>query len=171
MYDPTIFENLKVAFENHVYDLDNIERQIDIKNRVDQMDLSVITRTFKLEFALADQPDITAEIILDASLEDLAGEILEIGNKNIGCTLALKFIKLIQNPDLQCEEIEQAIRNIWEDDIELTQTLSFVFGTELSSYTNTIEVTFKQKINEDQIRDIAMFLEHVLETLNMFKKI
>ena len=34
MYDPTIFENLKVAFENHVYDLDNIERKIDIKNRV-----------------------------------------------------------------------------------------------------------------------------------------
>lgn len=171
MYDPTIFENLKVAFENHVYDLDNIEQKVDIKNRVDQMDLSVITRTFKLEFALAEEPDITAEIILDASLEDLAGEILEIGNKNIGCTLALKFIKHIQNPDIQCEEIEQAIRDIWEDDIELTQTLSFVFGVELSSYTNAIEVKFKQKINEDQIRDISLFLEHVLETLDIFKKI
>ena len=68
MYDPTIFENLKVAFENHVYDLDNIERKIDIKNRVDQMDLSIIARTFKIEFTLADQQDITAEIILDASL-------------------------------------------------------------------------------------------------------
>ncbi|MFJ7827937.1 hypothetical protein [Psychrobacillus sp. NPDC096623] len=171
MYDPTIFENLKVAFENHIYDLDNIEGKIDIKNRVDQMDLSVIARTFKIEFALVDHSDITAEIILDASLEDLAGEILEIANKNIGCTLALKFFKNIQNPDLQCEEIEQAIKDVWEDEIELTQTLSFVFGTELSSYTNAIEVKFKQKINEDQIRDIAMFLEHVLETLHMFKKI
>ena len=90
-------------------------------------------------------------------LEDLAGEILEIGNKNLGCTLALKFIKNIQNPDLQCEEIEQAIKNIWEDEIALTQTLSFVFGTELSSYKNTIEVKFNQKINEDQISDIACF--------------
>ena len=171
MYDPTIFENLKVAFENHVYDLDNIERKIDIKNRVDQMDLSIIARTFKIEFTLADQSDITAEIILDASLEDLAGEILEIGRINIGCTLELKFIKSIQNPDLQCEEIEQAIKYVWEDDIELTQTLSFVFGTELSSYTNAIEVKFTQKINEDQISDIGMFLEHVLETLNIFNEI
>jgi len=171
MYDPTIFENLKVAFENHVYDLDNIEHKVDIKNRVDLMDLSIIARTFKIEFTLVDQPDITAEIILDASLEDLAGEILEVGNKNIGCTLALKFIKNIQNSDLQCEEIEQAIKNIWEDDISLTQTLSFVFGMELSSYTNTIEVRFKQKINEEQIRDIAVFLDHVLETLEILLKI
>ncbi|MCZ8541334.1 hypothetical protein MKY29_18925 [Psychrobacillus sp. FSL K6-2365] len=171
MYDPTIFENLKVAFENHVYDLDNLERKIDIKNRVDQMDLSIIARTFKIEFTLVDQSDIAAEIILDASLEDLAGEILEIRNKNIGCTLALKFNKNIQNPDLQCEEIEQAIKNIWEDDIVLTQTLSFEFGTELSSYTNTIEVRFTQKINEDQISDLEMFLEHVLETLDILNKI
>ncbi len=171
MYDPTIFENLKVAFENHVYDLDNIERKIDIKNRVDLMDLSVIARAFKIEFTLADQQDITAEIILDASLEDLAGEILEIGNKNLGCTLELKFIKNIQNPDLQCEEIEQAINNIWEDDISLTQTLSFAFGTELSSYKNTIEVKFDQKINEDQISDISVFLDHVLETLEILFKI
>ncbi|WP_419957875.1 hypothetical protein [Psychrobacillus psychrotolerans] len=171
MYDPTIFENLKVAFENHVYDLDNIERKIDIKNRVDLMDLSVIARAFKIEFTLADQQDITAEIILDASLEDLAGEILEIGNKNIGCTLELNFIKNIQNPDLQCEEIEQAINHIWEDDISLTQTLSFVFGTELSSYKNTIEVKFDQKINEDQISDISVFLDHVLETLEILFKI
>ena len=171
MYDPTIFENLKVAFENHVYDLDNLERKINITNRVDQMDLSIIARTFKIEFTLVDQRDVTAEIVLDASLEDLAGEILEIANKNIGCTLALKYIKNIQNPDLQCEEIEQAIKDIWEDDIALTQTLSFVFGTELSSYTNTIEVRFAQKINEDQISDITMFLEHVLETLEILNKI
>ncbi|NYF24394.1 hypothetical protein HDC33_001219 [Sporosarcina sp. JAI121] len=26
LYDPTIFENLKIAFENHVYDLDNVNQ-------------------------------------------------------------------------------------------------------------------------------------------------
>ena len=34
MYDPTVFENLKVAFENQVYDLDTIEREIRIINRI-----------------------------------------------------------------------------------------------------------------------------------------
>ncbi|QUG43150.1 hypothetical protein KD050_07925 [Psychrobacillus sp. INOP01] len=171
MYDPTIFENLKVAFENHVYDLDNIERKIDIKNRVDQMDLSIIARTFRIEFALAEQSNITAEIMIEASLEDLAGEILELARKNVGCELSLNFIKAIQNADIQCEEIEQAVEAIWEDDIQLTQTLSFVYGKELSSYLNNIKVKFTQKINEDQIADIEVFLEHVLETLRILNKI
>ena len=35
MYDPTVFENLKVAFENLLYDMDNIERKINITNRTD----------------------------------------------------------------------------------------------------------------------------------------
>ncbi|MBE1554672.1 hypothetical protein [Sporosarcina limicola] len=53
MYDPTIFENLKVAFENQVYDLDNLDQKITITNRIDRMD-------FAIQFTLVDQPDVTA---------------------------------------------------------------------------------------------------------------
>jgi len=84
MYDPTIFENLKVAFENHIYDLDNIDRIITIMNRVDRIDLSVLAREFSIQFALVDQPEVTAEIVLEASLQDLAGEILEWTEINPG---------------------------------------------------------------------------------------
>ncbi|MFJ5770780.1 hypothetical protein [Psychrobacillus sp. NPDC093180] len=89
MYDPTIFENLKVAFENHVYDLDNI-----------------------------DHPN-----------------------------------------------------EIWEDEIELTQTLSYVYKEEASDYLDTIEIEFISKINEDNMGEIADFLDHVLETLEALHRI
>ncbi|WP_342599202.1 hypothetical protein MHB48_17755 [Psychrobacillus sp. FSL H8-0483] len=167
MYDPTIFENLKVAFENHVYDLDNIDHKINITNRVDQMDFSIMARKFAIQFTLVDQQGVTAEIVLKASLDDLAGEILEIPGKNLGCSLKLRFYKHVQNVSVQCEKIEQALNAIWENEIQLTQTLSYVYEQESSSYLDLIEVQFVQKINEDHMDEIADFLDHILESVEI----
>jgi len=164
MYDPTIFENLKVAFENHIYDLDNIDRIITIMNRVDRIDLSVLAREFSIQFALVDQPEVTAEIVLEASLQDLAGEILEWTEINPGWSITLRFYKHINNTAIQCKKVEQALNSIWESEIELTQTLSFVYGEE-SGYMDTIDVRFKHKINEENMNEIGEFLDHVLKTL------
>jgi hypothetical protein len=171
MYDPTIFENLKIAFENHVYDLDNIDHEINITNRVDRMDFSVFARDFAIQFTLADQQDVTAEIVLEASLEELAAEILEQPGKNPGCALYLRFYKRVQNVTKQCKQIEQALKDIWEPDVQLTQTLSFVYEHEASSYQDIIEVAFAHKINEKHMGDIADFLDHVIETLEVLNGI
>ncbi len=167
LYDPTIFENLKVAFENQVYDLDNLDREITITNRVDRMDFAIMARYFAIQFTLTDQPDVTAEIVLGASVNDLAGEILELPGMNLGCSLLVRFTKRVQNVAVQCKQIEQALTTIWENEIQLTQTLSFVYEQEASSYLDIIEVEFKSKLNEEHMGDIADFLDHVLETLEV----
>ena len=171
MYDPTIFENLKVAFENQVYDLDNLDRKITITNRVDRMDFSILARDFAIQFTLADQPDVTAEIVLEASVRDLAGEILELTGKNLGCSLLVRFNKRVQNVAIECNQIEQALNAIWETEIQLTQTVSFVYEQEASSYQDIIEVKFRSKINEEHMGDIADFLDHVMETLEVLNGI
>lgn len=169
MYDPTIFENLKVAFENLVYDLDTIERKIDITNRIDRMDLSVMSRDFAIQFKLVNQQEVTAEIILEASLEDLAAEILDTPEESQGCSLYIRFIKRVGNI-AECKKIEQALSDIWEPDGKLTQTLSFVYDQQPSKYLDTIEVAFS-KINEEHMGDIPDFLHHVLATLNVLNDI
>ncbi|MBS4199296.1 hypothetical protein KHA93_06455 [Bacillus sp. FJAT-49732] len=171
MYDPTVFENLKVAFENHIYDLDNIDHIITILDRVDRMDLAVLARDFSIHFALVDHPDITAEIVLEASIEDLAEEILEWPGANPGCSITLRFYKRIDNVAIQCNDIEQALNSIWENEIELTQTLSFKYAQEGSDYIDTIEVRFKHKINEENMNEIGDFLDHVLKTLEELSEI
>ncbi|MFJ7933263.1 hypothetical protein [Sporosarcina sp. NPDC096371] len=171
MYDPTIFENLKVAFENQVYDLDNIEREIDITNRVDRMDFAVLAREFAIQFSLADQPDVTAEIVLQASIKELAEEILELPGKNPGCSLSVRFHKHVDDIAIQCKQIEQALHAIWETEFQLTQTLSFVYAQEASSYLDMIDVKFTVKMNEDHMGDIADFLDHVLESLAVLNRI
>ncbi|MCJ8006490.1 hypothetical protein ACFFF5_02800 [Lederbergia wuyishanensis] len=167
MYDPTVFENLKVAIENQVYDLDNIDGIISIVNRVDQMDFAVLARNFSIQFILVDCPDVIAEVALKASLKDLAEEILELPSANPGCSITLKFYKRIDNVSKECEIINQALNSIWENEIEIKQTLSFEYQQEDAGYLNTIEAKFKHKIDEENMNEIEDFLNHVLETIEV----
>ena len=165
MYDPTVFENLKVAFENQVYDLDTIEREIRIINRIDQMDFAVLARKFAIQFTLFNQEEVSAEVILEASLQDLANEILEAPGQNPGCTLTVRFHKHVQREMEQCREIEEALNDIWENEVLVIQTLSFLYGEEHTGFSNMIEVKFKTKIDEENMREIPDFLHSVLKAL------
>lgn len=171
MFDPTIFDNLKVAFENHVYDLDNLSGGINITNRTDRLELSVMSKEFTLEFALVDQPDVKAEIVLEATLKDLASEILEISDEIPGCTLTVRYRIFVEDIEDECELIEDIVENIWKPDHRPVQTLRFVYGTDHEGYMNTVEVPFNHKINEDQMEQIPDFIDHVLQTLNELNEI
>lgn len=165
MFDPTVFDNLKVAMENQVYDLDNLDGKIHITNRIDRVELSVMARVFALKFTLAEQNEITAEIRLEASLQDLAAELLEQSGAIPACTIKLRFYKQIEDVEKQCKQIEAIIQGIWQPELQAKQTVSFVYGQYPKSYDLTIELKFKRKISEDQMGDIPDLLEHVLRTL------
>ncbi|WP_274654739.1 hypothetical protein [Paenibacillus humicola] len=165
MFDPTIFENLKVAFENQLYDLDNLSRQIDIVDRTDRLEMSVMSRTFALRFGLADKKAVTGEIRLEASLQDLAAEILETPNETPGCTLLVRFHLHVRDAAAQCEAVQETLQRIWQPETPPVQRLSFVYGEERSGYSNTAELRFGRKINEDQMGDIPELVDHILRTL------
>lgn len=165
MYDPTVFDNLKVAIENQVYDLDNLDQRIEIVNRIDRMEMSILSRAFAIQFVLAGRKDISAEIRLEVTLNDLATEILEMSGEQPGCSLLLRFYCDVQNIDTHCERIQDVLLDVWKPDLPPTQTISFVYGQQPVVYTNTIELRFLRKINEEQMEDIPDLIEHVLETL------
>ncbi len=166
MFDPTIFDNLKVAIENQVYDLDNLTEQIHVTNRIDRMELSVMSRVFGLQFTLTQKKEVKAEIRLEASLKDLAAEILEMPGESPACTLRLRFYMQIKDPEAECKQIEEIVQRIWQPEVPPTQTVSFEYGQEPSIYYNTIEVGFNRKINEEQMNDIPVLLDYMLRTLN-----
>ncbi|MGJ9383827.1 hypothetical protein CR203_08360 [Salipaludibacillus neizhouensis] len=166
MFDPTIFDNLKVAFENHVYDLDNLNREIDITNRQDLLDLSLMSREFVIEFELVDQQEVKAEIVLEATLKDLASEILETSGESPGCTLSVRFHMVVEDIEDECELIDEILENIWKPDHRPAQTLRFTYGNAHNEYRNTVEVPFNHKINEDHMDQIPEFIDHVVQTLH-----
>jgi len=171
MYDPTVFENLKVAFENRVYDFDTIEREVRITNRSDQMDFAILARRFAIQFTLFDQEDVSAEIILEASLHDLANEILETPGGNPGCSLTVRFQKHVRHVKEQCGLIGETLSDIWENEVIVIQTLSFMYGDDEPGYLNNIEVKFRTKINEDNMGELPEFLNSVLDALRVLRAI
>ena len=171
MYDPTIFDNLKVSLENQLYDLDILDERIHIRNRRDVMDFAVMSRTFALQFVLREDETTSVELMLKTELDDLAAEILERSNSEPGCSIHLQFMKQLTQPDLQCREIEQALTMIWEQDIKITQTLSSTFGASTSNVLNTIDVAFRPRLNEENMNELSSFLTHVLETLSMLNNL
>ncbi|REE56266.1 hypothetical protein A8990_1663 [Paenibacillus taihuensis] len=172
MFDPTVFDNLKVAIENQVYDLDNIAGQVLITHRIDRMELAVMARIFALQFKLVNGAGITAEIRLEASLKDIAAELLEQSGENSGCTLRLRFYMPVQDANETCKAIEEKLETIWQPEMPPTQTLSFGYGEQQPiTYHNEIELHFNRKINEDQMEDLPELIDHMLQTLEELDKL
>jgi len=169
MFDPTVFDNLKVAFENDLYDLDNLDHRITIADRKDTLEMSVMEREFRLKFHLVDQPEVSAEVGIHASLKDLAAEILEQPDIVPGCSLTIRFYMMISNEQEQCNKIEAILREIWEPAAALRQTLSHTYAAESESksagWSNVIELNFFRHINEEQMGDIPELVQSMLESL------
>ncbi|MFB1097253.1 MULTISPECIES: hypothetical protein [Bacillaceae] len=165
MFDPTVFDNLKVAFENQLYDLDNLDKEITIVSRHDRMEMATMSREFRLGFTLQENAEVTAEICLEASLRDLADEILEEPEKNPGCTLRLFFYMTVEEPDTECPEIESILTQIWTPPSRPEQTLQYTYDKQQKHYQNTAEVRFDRKVNENQMEDLPNLIDHILDSL------
>ncbi|ARK23854.1 hypothetical protein SporoP37_03495 [Sporosarcina sp. P37] len=165
MYDPTVFENLKVAFENHMYDMDNLEQAIHITNRTDQLDLAVMARSFTVQFSKVGYPSVLVDLTLDSSLRELADEILETEGANPGCMLSLLVHTTVQDVDAECKKIKNIVFEVWENDIDCTQTLSFGHEQTEPGFLNRVHIRFKPKVTEEHMGEIGLFLESVLEMM------
>ncbi|MBO7748904.1 hypothetical protein I8J29_32500 [Paenibacillus sp. MWE-103] len=166
MFDPTVFDNLKVAVENYVYDLDNLDGRIVITHRVDRLEMAVMARVFALQFTLAQGSGITAEIRLEASLKELAAEILDQQGAAPGCALRLRFFMPVEDVGRTCAFVEERLTDIWQPEMPPTQTISYLYGEADPGYQNEVEVHFNRKINEEQMEDLPGLIEHMLKSLD-----
>ncbi|WJY27600.1 MULTISPECIES: hypothetical protein [Sporosarcina] len=171
MYDPTIFDNLKVALENQLYDYETIENLIIIEDRKDTMDFAKLAREFGLAFTLAGKPEVKSEVILRAGVQDLAGEIMELPNAQPACTLALRFIVACEDPGSECPAVAQVLNSIWEGEITLSQTISYTYGEQGSSLLNTIDAVFEKRLTEENMNELPVFLQHVMDTLHVLNRL
>lgn len=171
MFDPTVFENLMVGIENVAYDLDNLEEKVRIVNRINRMELSVLSREFALRFIRPGQEQIAAEIWLTASVKDLADEILEIPLTSPACSLRIGFDLPLTNPDGQCPQIEQIILELWGPDVPATQTIRRVYGAAAEEVLCRVELNFSRRVNEEQMGDIPGLADYMVQTLERLEDV
>lgn len=166
MFDPTIFDNIKVVLEGQIYEYD-LNEKIVISNRQDLIDLALMNRRFLIQFGLKnDIKDIKAEIQLSASTEDLACEILEVDNQEMnGCTLKIIYYINISNFSL-CNEIKLILRKIWGERPSIEQKVIYkITDDENNNILNETTLLFNRKINEKNIADIEEIIIFSIESL------
>lgn len=164
MFHPTVFDNIKIAFENQIYDYDNLDGILVVTDRTDLLNMALMSREFSLSFQLTQSRNVTAEILLTSTVKDLSNEILEIPNTDPGCNLSLRFYMEIEDIPTECQAIETVLKSIWGPEFKPVQSLSFIYGQESAAYNNCIELQFKRQITEEQMEDIPNLLKHLLQT-------
>ncbi|MCC3375297.1 hypothetical protein [Cohnella sp. REN36] len=167
MFDPTIFDNLKVALENRIYDLDNLDGVIRVSDRVDRLELAAMARAFSIRFHLAAYPAIEARIGLEASLQDLAAEILETPGASPGCALRVGFRLETDDPERTCPQLERLMREVWGEGLSPKLTVRYEFGEARPRYRVSAELPFGRKINEEQMEDLDDLVDHALRSLEL----
>ncbi|MBP1930169.1 hypothetical protein [Ammoniphilus resinae] len=171
MFDPTVYENLKVVLEGAVYDLD-LAGMIHVSNRVDRIDLSTMSRFYSIQFREAESlaSEGTAEICLSATMQDLAAEIIDEDSTAAGCLLTIHFTRKMMDVERECLKIQQILGKIWEGRPEISQEISFQYGVTPTLYTNRITLNFGRTINETQIEDMPDLIDHTFFSLQQLNQ-
>ncbi|WNF36720.1 hypothetical protein RJD24_20355 [Bacillaceae bacterium IKA-2] len=171
MFDPTIYENLKVVIEGELYDRD-FDGEIAIINREDIVNLATMSRSYLVTFTLKNNSHLfTATLELNATASDLYHEILET-NQLKGCKLVLFLQGPIKNIAKTPAIIEDLLAEKWNNRPTIEQQVYFDWKkNKLDKYYLKIQLTFNRNINEDHIFDFPEIITLLIDSLKIFEKI
>lgn len=170
MFDPTIFDNLKVVFEGAMYDMD-MSGTLHIVNRTDRIELSTMSRSFGMEAVLRPSGTVKGSFTLQATLADLAAELLSEAGKQPGCGLELAFEFGIEEEERDCAAAEQALRSIWGEAPSISQTIFRSYGEQPARQQSRLLVQFARKLDERQIDDIPSLIDHLILSLENLERL
>lgn len=174
MFDPTIFDNLKVVAEGAVYDYD-LEGEILVTNRMDQIDLAKLSRFYAVTFRKMDKGEnsVHGELRIFAGVHDLSAEIMEYPvDQTIGCNVEVVFFTTIKDPKKDCEAVQSVLLDIWSNRPSIKQKISFNYEPLAPvKMNNTIILKFDRKIGEAQVDDLPIMVDYMIESIDQLNEI
>ncbi|MFC4322750.1 hypothetical protein [Litchfieldia salsa] len=171
MFDPTVFDNIKVVIEGAIYDLD-LKGELEVVDRKDIIDLASLKREYQVSIKNNfDQRTIEGIITLSMDIKNLSAELLR-KDQLAGCMIKIQFNTTILEYNITCKKIEQKLKGIWGDYRPINQELSFMYGEEnKQSFRNIITIEFDKLISEEHIDDLLEMIPYINETLNVLSEI
>ncbi|CAG9622018.1 hypothetical protein [Sutcliffiella rhizosphaerae] len=151
MFDPSVFDNLKVVMEGDIYELDLLG-MIKVVGRSDIVDLANMSRSFKME--LTKDKNIFGHIQLSSDIENISGELLHKINSP-GCIAQIKFTKPLQNHTTLIVEVEQwqsKLQHVWPHRQIIMKVVNTFSGDDQDFVT--AEIVFDRLIYEENIDDL-----------------
>lgn len=168
MFDPTAFDNMKVVVEGAIYDRD-LDGELLVTNREDLVDLSNLSRTFKLAFSItqSNRRNLYAELKLQAGLKNLAAEILEMDDSSTsaGCVITVAFHLTHANDEKIFFSIQKVLEEIWGRERKIEQAVKINPIKKTDAIVNEATVHFNRLVVEDQIGDLTDMIDYIVLTL------
>ncbi len=169
MFDPTIYDNLKVVFEGEAYDLD-AQGEFLITMREDLVNLADMSRSFSITFRHTGGA-CSAGFTLTSELLDFAGELrgLRLAEEEPGVSLQL----WIDMPSAYESYVQSQSDKLWADwadstVLELERRTAYSWEQRLlQPEQDILRVTmqYKNKINESHVDQVGAVLAHFLSTV------
>lgn len=173
MFDPTVFDNVKVVLEGEVYDRD-LTGAIQVEAREDLVDLASLSRTFRIAFCTKPSAGrYTAWVELSSSLRNIAAEILEQPKSGAGCSLEISFTATSAdaqeatalNPHAICAKADAAVKAVWGGQYLLEQQVTHTYGFGKETVRHTVRLLFGRTFTEAVIDDLPELVSHTIHTL------
>ncbi|MBN3523665.1 hypothetical protein [Paenibacillus apiarius] len=171
MFDPTIFDNLKVVLEGKIYDLDQ-EGEWLVIGREDLIDLAGFGRTFRMRVQRPGEACIAA-LTLASGLADFAAELrgLRLVGEEPGARLELSF-ELAGDYTAQADEMGERLASIWGDAVIMRQERTVPVPIRIGAAspaaddgTHRIVLTFSQPIDERHLGELGALVKQTLDSL------
>ncbi len=168
MFDPTIFDNLKVVMEGAVYDQD-FEGNLQVIGRSDNIDLAIMSREFSINFQLCNHIQTSCRWVLSSSVRQLSSEILGgVQSTEQGCSTTVEFIINTQYDESKIHNIKSIIDNVWLDrecEYSIISTYPIKDNIQLKA-----RIDFLRVLLEEDIDDLMIMLNYIEKTLKLLQK-
>ncbi|WP_139891778.1 hypothetical protein [Bacillus sp. D386] len=160
MFDPSVFENLKVVVEGAFYDLD-LEGELAIIDRHDYVDLAYMSRIFEISTRLDTSMEKAVEctLSLSAGLQAFSSEKLSsITKREPGCDLKIKFRYI--DPEHPLRNIH-ILKQIWDKGYHYRVFKHTPIGFKHEDPFVTIEIKQDKPIYEDEIDQLHTYVSQI----------
>lgn len=168
LFDPTIFDNLKVVLEGALYDADR-EGRLEVAGREDMIELAGMSRTFRIKLRL-DGGTCIAGVSLQSGLSDFAAELrgLRLADDHPGAQLSV-WIDILGNQVRYSPESHQELARIWRDAAQVRCEQWSVVHPETGEPDGEsrcrISLSFQHKLDESHVEDLYDIADQLEVTL------
>jgi hypothetical protein len=167
LFDPTIFDNLKVVIEGAIYDRD-LEGELEVINRKDIVDLARMSRHYQVTFKLPKHTGTYCSWELSSTNSQLSNELLSTANiSKRGCTTDITFFLDLHEVNSKLQDLQALVSEVWgEREMKIRVISSFPI-----TITNQIEIKllFNRTIHEEDIDDLINMFHHMEKTLHLLQ--
>lgn len=164
MFDPTVFDNLKVVIEGYIYDLD-LGNEISIIHRSDVIDMATMSRKYSIQFVSDHFRSTFVQVDINMDQQQLAGELLQTIN-NPGCVVSLTFVENSKSQDYDVFFYKKLKKN-WSgnQDVVLISIKEQTMSS--TKHIHKYQVNFTSLFGEDDLEELLNIVDHAIHLLRM----